>query len=122
MKQKDQAPNETAISSAPLTGSRKVYIPGKLHNIKVAMREITLTDTVHKFNGSNKIEKNPSITVYDTSGPYTDTNYKIDLKQGLPRLREEWILNRGDVQQETDFSSEYCRKRLADTSLDHLRF
>ena len=122
MKQKDQAPAETVISSAPLTGSRKVYVPGKLHNIKVAMREITLTDTVHKFNGNNKVEKNPSITVYDTSGPYTDADYKIDLKQGLPRLREEWILNRCDVQQETDFSSEYCRKRLADQSLDHLRF
>jgi len=122
MKQKDQAPAETVISSAPLTGSRKVYVPGKLHNIKVAMREITLTDTVHKFNGNNKVEKNPSITVYDTSGPYTDADYKIDLKQGLPRLREEWILNRGDVQQETDFSSEYCRKRLTDKSLDHLRF
>ena len=122
MKQKDEAPNETVISSAPLTGSRKVYVPGKLHNIKVAMREITLTDTVHKFNGDSKVEKNPSITVYDTSGPYTDANYKIDLKQGLPRLRGEWILSRGDVQQETDFSSEYCRKRLADKSLDHLRF
>jgi len=122
MKQKVEAPAETVISSAPLTGSRKVYVPGKLHNIKVAMREITLTDTVHKFNGSNKVEKNPSITVYDTSGPYTDANYKIDLKQGLPRLREEWILGRRDVQAETDFSSDYCRKRLADKSLDHLRF
>ncbi len=122
MKQKDQAPTQTSITSEPLTGSKKLYVEGKLHNIKVAMREITLTDTVHKFNGSNKVEQNPSITVYDTSGPYTDPNYKIDLKQGLPRLREEWILGRGDVEQETDFSSEYCRKRLADKSLDHLRF
>ncbi len=121
-KAQDQAPTQAGITSEPLTGSRKVYVPGKLHNIKVAMREITLTDTVHKFNGSNKVEKNPSITVYDTSGPYTDSNYKIDLKQGLPRLREEWILKRGDVEQETDFASEYCRKRLADKSLDHLRF
>ena len=122
MKKKDQSPAQTVISSEPLTGSRKVYVPGKLHNINVAMREITLTDTVHKFNGSDKVEKNPSITVYDTSGPYTDSNYKINLKQGLPRLREEWILSRGDVQQETGFASEYCRKRLADKSLDHLRF
>lgn len=122
MKQKDQAPTQTSVTSEPLTGSRKIYVQGKLHNIKVAMREITLTDTVHKFNGNNKVEKNPSITVYDTSGPYTDSNYKIDLKQGLPRLREEWITGRGDVQQETDFASEYCRKRLADKSLDHLRF
>ena len=105
-KEKDQAPAQTGVTSQPLTGSRKIYVPGKLHNIKVAMREIMLTDTVHKFNGLNKVEKNPSITVYDTSGPYTDSHYKIDLKQGLPRLREEWILNRGDVEQETDFSSE----------------
>ena len=121
-KAQDQAPTETGITREPLTGSRKIYVPGKLHNIKVAMREITLTDTVHKFNGSNKVEKNPSITVYDTSGPYTDANYKIDLKQGLPRLREEWILKRGDVEQTPDFASEYSRKRLADKTLDHLRF
>jgi phosphomethylpyrimidine synthase len=122
MKKKDQAPDQIAISSEPLTGSRKVYVPGRLHNIKVAMREITLTDTVHKMNGDNKVEKNPSITVYDTSGPYTDAHYKIDVKQGLPRLREGWILGRGDVEQEVEFASDYCRKRLADTSLDHLRF
>ncbi len=122
MKKKDQAPTQTGVTSEPLTGSRKVYVPGKLHDIKVAMREITLTDTVHKFNGTNKVEKNPSITVYDTSGPYTDSNYKIDLKQGLPRLREEWILKRGDVEQEKDYASEYGRQRLADKSLDHLRF
>ena len=122
MKKKDQAPTQNGITREPLTGSRKVYVPGKLHNIKVAMREIELTDTVHKFNGSNKVEKNPSITVYDTSGPYTDANYTIDLKRGLPRLREEWILQRGDVEQETDFASEYSAKRLADKSLDHLRF
>ena len=71
MKTKDKAP----ISSEPLTGSRKVFVKGKLHNISVAMREITLTDTVHKFNGSNKVETNPVVTVYDTSGPYTDANY-----------------------------------------------
>ncbi len=52
--------------------SKKIYMPGKLHPLKVAMREITLTDTVHKFNGTNRVEKNPPVTVYDTSGPYTD--------------------------------------------------
>jgi phosphomethylpyrimidine synthase len=121
-KAQKQAPKQTGITSQPLTGSRKIYVPCKLHNIKVAMRQITLTDTVHKMNGLNKVEKNPAITVYDTSGPYTDAHYKIDLKQGLPRLREEWILNRGDVEQEGNFSSEYSHKRLADKSLDHLRF
>jgi len=121
-KAQEQAPKQTGITTQPLTGSKKIYVPGKLHNIQVAMREITLTDTVHKFNGLNKVEKNPSITVYDTSGPYTDAHYKVDLKQGLPRLREEWILKRGDVEQEANYSSEYSHKRLADKSLDHLRF
>ena len=122
MKTKDKAPNQSVISSEPLTGSRKVYVKGKLHNIGVAMREITLTDTVHKFNGSNKVETNPAVTVYDTSGPYTDANYKIDLKKGLPRLCEEWIVKRGDVEQLTDISSEYGKQRANDTSLDSLRF
>jgi len=122
MKTKDKAPNQNVISSEPLTGSRKVFVKGKLHNISVAMREITLTDTVHKFNGSNKVETNPSVTVYDTSGPYTDANYKIDLKKGLPRLREEWIVKRGDVEQLSDISSEYGKQRANDTGLDSLRF
>ena len=122
MKTKDKAPNQSIISSEPLTGSRKVYVKGNLHNISVAMREITLTDTVHKFNGSNKVETNPSVTVYDTSGPYTDANYKIDLKKGLPRLREEWIINRGDVEQLETVSSEYGTQRANDKALDSLRF
>jgi phosphomethylpyrimidine synthase len=111
-----------AISTTVLPASKKIYVPGKLHPLKVAMREITLTDTVHKFNGNNKVEKNAPVTVYDTSGPYTDPNITIDLKKGLPRLREEWILGRGDVQQLEQFSSQYCRQRMADSKLDHLRF
>ncbi|MEO8759801.1 MAG: phosphomethylpyrimidine synthase ThiC [Bacteroidia bacterium] len=122
MKSKDKAPNQEVISKEPLTGSRKVFVQGKLYNIKVAMREITLTDTVHKFNGSDKVEKNPSVTVYDTSGPYTDANYTIDLKKGLPRLREEWIVNRGDVEQLPTVSSEYGTQRMNDKNLDSLRF
>jgi len=119
---KEHTPNENVITRAPLTASKKIYVEGKLHNIKVAMREITLTDTVHKFNGSNKTEKNSPMVVYDTSGPFTDPNVKIDLKKGLPRLREEWILDRGDVEELNDFTSDYCRIRLEDKNLDALRF
>jgi len=122
MKTKDKAPNQNVISTEPLTGSRKVFVKGKLHNIKVAMREITLTDTVHKFNNSNKVEKNPSVTVYDTSGPYTDASYTVDLKKGLPRLRQDWIVKRGDVEQLDTVSSEYGTQRMNDKSLDSLRF
>ncbi|MBS1646850.1 MAG: phosphomethylpyrimidine synthase ThiC [Bacteroidetes bacterium] len=119
---KDKAPQQDVITRQPLTASRKIYVEGTLHNIKVAMREITLTDTVHKFNNSNKVEKNEALTVYDTSGPYTDPNVEIDLKKGLPRLREEWIMKRGDVEQLKDISSEYGKTRANDKSLDALRF
>jgi len=113
---------ENKITRNPLTGSRKIYVQGKIHDIKVAMREIVLTDTVHKFNGSNKIEQNPTVTVYDTSGPFTDPDVTIDLEKGLPRLREQWILDRGDVDQMAEISSEYGLQRLNDSKLDNLRF
>lgn len=108
-----------SITTEPISGSRKIYVPGKLHNIKVAMREITLSPT-KLANG--KVEENPPVVVYDTSGPYTDPNISINLKKGLPKLRQQWILDRGDVEQLTDFSSEYCKKRLANPDLDSLRF
>ncbi|MFL5753394.1 MAG: phosphomethylpyrimidine synthase ThiC [Bacteroidia bacterium] len=119
---KDKTPNQSVITREPLTASRKIYVQGKLHDIKVAMREIVLTDTVHKFNGSNKVEKNDPVTVYDTSGPYTDPDFEIDLKKGLLRLREEWISKRGDVEELPGISSEYGRQRMNDKSLDTLRF
>lgn len=116
---KEQTIEQSIISKEPLTGSKKIYVQGKLHNIKVAMREITLSPT-KLSNG--KTEENFPVIVYDTSGPYTDSNTTIDLKKGLPRLREEWILKRNDVEQLADFTSEYCRNRLTDKNLDHLRF
>jgi len=122
MKTKSKTPNQTVISKEPLTGSKKIYVNGKIHNIKVAMREITLTETVHKFNGKDKVEKNDAVTVYDTSGPYTDPNIQIDLKKGLPRLRQDWIVQRGDVEQQTEIGSEYGKQRMNDKSLDSLRF
>jgi phosphomethylpyrimidine synthase len=110
MNKKDKAPAQVSITREPLTGSRKVYIPGKNHNIKVAMREISLAG------------KNAPLTVYDTSGPFTDPLQDIDLKKGIPRLREAWILEQNDVEQLSDFTSEYCRKRAADKTKAHLRF
>ncbi|MGM0579180.1 MAG: phosphomethylpyrimidine synthase ThiC [Bacteroidota bacterium] len=116
---KEHAPQENGISRDPLPGSRKIYVKGELHDINVAMREIMLSPT--KLS-TGKIEENPSAVIYDTSGPYTDPNYEIDLKKGLPRIREEWVLKRGDVEQLDNFSSEYFSERLADKKLDHLRF
>ncbi len=116
---KDKAPNETVISTEPISGSKKIYVKGKIHNINVAMREIILSPT-KLHNG--KIEKNAPVTVYDASGPYTDSSIQIDIKKGLPRLREQWILDRHDVEELKEVSSQYGNERLNDKSLDHLRF
>jgi phosphomethylpyrimidine synthase len=99
--------------------SKKVYVEGKLHPIKVGMREIQLSDTL---NSNGSVEQNTPVTVYDTSGPFTDPQFTIDLSKGLPRLREQWILDRNDVEILNDFSSEYSAERMRDKSLDKLRF
>ncbi|MFV8358498.1 phosphomethylpyrimidine synthase ThiC, partial [Flavobacterium sp. XS1P32] len=111
--------NEEKISRTPFPNSTKIYVDGILHPIKVAMREIALADT-KMSNG--RIEKNPPVTVYDTSGPFTDPNIEIDIRKGLPRIREQWILDRNDVEELTEISSEYGKKRLNDEKLNELRF
>lgn len=111
--------NQDKISRTPFPNSKKTYIDGEIYPIKVAMREISLADT-KLSNG--RIEKNPAVTVYDTSGPYTDPNIQIYVRKGLPRIREQWILDRNDVEELTEISSEYGKSRLNDQKLDHLRF
>lgn len=103
--------------------SQKVYLPGKLYpNIRVAMRKVEQVPSV-SFEGEEKIvTPNPEVYVYDTSGPFSDTEMSIDLKKGLPRMREEWIVGRGDVEQLPEITSEYGQMRRNDKSLDHLRF
>jgi phosphomethylpyrimidine synthase len=118
----EKTPTQGSITREPLPASKKVYVPGKLHNIKVAMREIELSDTVNKLAKIEKIEKNPSVTVYDTSGPFTDPDKEIDLTKGIERIRQEWILQRGDVEELSDVSSDYGKQRLEDASLNALRF
>jgi len=119
MKKEEQLPTDKSISTTPFPNSKKVYVKGELHNIKVAMREITVSET--KVRGKQSIANEP-VVVYDTSGSYTDTSVTIDVKKGLPRLREEWILKRGDVEQLDNISSEYGRERLENSELKHLRF
>lgn len=104
--------------------SEKVYLKGQLFpEIKVAMRQVKLMPTVTlDENGEKHMRENAPVLVYDTSGPFGDKNISIDLKQGLPRMREEWIKQRGDAEQLNEITSEYGRMRLADKSLDHLRF
>lgn len=110
---------EQKITQTPFPNSKKVYIPGQLFPIQVAMREITLSPTKLSKGG---IEINPPVTIYDTSGPYTDEQAQIDIRKGLPRLRENWILDRQDVEVLPQISSEYGKERLADSELDELRF
>src|SRR5216110_2229246 len=90
----------------PLPSSRKIHVG----NLRVPMREISQSGG------------NPSLLVYDTSGPYTDPAARIDIQKGLPPLREAWIAQRGDCEILQGPSSEYGRKRLTDPKLAELRF
>ena len=104
--------------------SEKVYLSGTIYpDIKVGMRKVSQVPTVTvDADGSKTEHANPDVYIYDTSGFYSDPSFKIDLKKGLPRLREKWILSRGDVEQLPEITSEYGRMRRDDRSLDHLRF
>ena len=88
-----------AITRQPLAGSRKVYVAGlRYPYLRVPMREIRQAPTVvHGANGAATIG-NPPLTAYDSSGPYTDPEQSIDLRKGLPAIREEWIRSRGAVE------------------------
>ncbi|PWK86644.1 phosphomethylpyrimidine synthase ThiC [Fulvimonas soli] len=102
----------------PIPGSRKVYAQGSRADLRVPLREIAQADTPTLFGG----EKNPPITVYDTSGPYTDPDYRVDLAAGLPPLRAAWIAERGDTERLADLSSSFGRQRAADPRLAPIRF
>ncbi len=114
--------NETVRLSEDVTGpfpnSRKIYVEGAQDGVRVPMREIS-QDVTHGFDGD---EENPPIYVYDTSGPYTDPEAKIDLLKGLPPLRDAWIEARNDTQMLSGPSSEFGHKRQTDPELAHLRF
>ncbi|WP_250508836.1 phosphomethylpyrimidine synthase ThiC [Caballeronia sp. GACF4] len=107
-----------AAAIAPLPNSRKVYVTGSTPDIRVPMREITQSDTPDSFGG----EKNPPVYVYDTSGPYSDPDAKIDIRSGLPALRAGWIEARGDTEELAGLSSEFGRERAADPKTAELRF
>jgi phosphomethylpyrimidine synthase len=114
--------NKTAAllddATRPFPSSRKIFVPGSRPDLKVGMREVTLTPTPT----SGGAEENPPITVYDTSGPYTDPTAKIDLRAGLAPMRETWIAERNDSEELNGPSSEYGRARERDPKLASLRF
>jgi phosphomethylpyrimidine synthase len=102
----------------PIAGSRKIYVEGSRAGVRVPMREIGQADTPASFGA----QKNPPITVYDTSGPYTDPEAHIDLLRGLSPLRDPWITARDDTDLLEGPSSSYGRARQHDPKLAHLRF
>ena len=97
--------------------SKKIYVEGN-NNIKVPFREISLSDTASQFGA----EKNNPVVVYDTSGPYTDPAYEIDIRNGLPALRSQWILDRGDVEELDGPTSDFGKERQSDPELEKMRF
>ena len=101
----------------------KAYMQGKLFPQIKGWNDQGLTSTptvVKDERGIPHTEPNAPVYIYDTSGPYSDPNYQVDLKKGLPRMREQWILDRNDTEQLKEVTSEYGKQRLADHSLDHL--
>jgi phosphomethylpyrimidine synthase len=102
----------------PLPGSRKVYVEGSRPDIRVPMREISQTDTPASFGS----EKNPPVLVYDTSGPYTDPEIRMDIRSGLASLRAGWIEERADTEVLSGLSSTYGRQREQDPQLSAMRF
>ena len=120
MKKTGQIPGKDAVSCTPFPGSEKIFLPGSIHpGLQVAMRAINLADT--KLS-SGSTQSNPPVIVYDTSGPYTDPGAEIDIRKGLPRTREQWIIDRNDVERLQEVSSDYGRQRQRDDSLSPLRF
>ncbi|MGB5309259.1 MAG: phosphomethylpyrimidine synthase ThiC [Arenicellales bacterium] len=105
-------------SVADFPGSRKIYVQGSRPDIRVPMREILLSDT--QLNDG--VEKNRPVTVYDTSGAYTDPDVAIDIQQGLAPIRENWITERNDTELLTGLSSKFGLQRENDEKLDGLRF
>jgi phosphomethylpyrimidine synthase len=114
------AANATVDQAAiePLPRSRKIYVPGSRPDLLVPMREVSQSDTPASYGA----EANPPVVIYDTSGPYTDPNVKIDIRSGLPPLRAGWVAERGDTEDLGAPSSTYGRERLADDKLAELRF
>ncbi|GAL29370.1 hydroxymethylpyrimidine phosphate synthase ThiC [Vibrio variabilis] len=111
------------LSVTPYPNSEKTYIQGSRSDLQVPMRKISLSDSLIGGNQDNPVyEPNEPIHVYDTSGLYTDPQHDIDLYNGLPKLREQWIEERLDTEVLDGVTSEFAKERLADETLDELRY
>ena len=118
----DQFLNETASldpeALKSFAKSKKVYVTGSRTDLKVPFREISLSDTPSSFGA----EKNPPVMVYDTSGPYTDPDYQIDIRNGLPSLRSQWIDERNDTEFLDGPTSVFGHERKTNPELTKMRF
>jgi phosphomethylpyrimidine synthase len=103
---------------APFPNSEKVYVQGSRPDLRVPFRKITQDDTPSQMGA----EKNPPIYVYDTSGPYTDPQAKIDIRAGLAPIRAKWIDERNDTERLSGPTSTFGQDRLHDPKLVALRF
>lgn len=112
------------ITRDPFPASEKIYVKGEIHeDVNVAMRQISLTDSKAMFTKGQFVkDKNEPVVVYDTSGPFTDPSVEIDVKKGIPAIRQKWIEGRKDVEQLDEISSDFGKERLYNSDLDHLRF
>ena len=108
------------ITTGPIAGSEKVYVPGIQHEMRVPMRKISQAPT--KGFGNDEPEENPPIYVYDCSGPYTDATAEIDIYKGLEKIRENWIEKRADVERLEGHSSAFTNRRARDPKVDEIRF
>ena len=109
------------ISKYP--NSEKIYVQGRIFpDVRVAMRRINLYPTVKIEDGKRVEYPNAPVVVYDTSGPYTDPDYTVDLNLGLPRLRQKWVIDRDDTVELPEITSEYGRERRDNPALDAIRF
>ncbi|EDJ5537787.1 phosphomethylpyrimidine synthase ThiC [Salmonella enterica] len=111
------------LEGTAFPNSKRIYVTGSQHDIRVPMREIQLSPTlISRTKDHPQYEENEAIPVYDTSGPYGDPDVAINVQQGLAKLRQPWIEARADVETLSDRSSAYTRERLTDEGLDALRF
>jgi len=108
--------NEDALK--PFANSKKIYIQGSTSDIQVPFREISISDTPSEFGA----EKNAPVLVYDTSGPYTDPKYYINIQNGLPPLKTKWIEDRQDTEILDGPTSVYGQERKIDPELEKMRF
>ncbi len=112
-----------AASVKPLPASSKIYLTGSRSDMRVPMREIKLTPTpIAGKDGNAALEQNPPLRVYDCSGVYTDPAVQIDIRKGLPPVREQWVIERDDTEVLASETSRYTQSRLHDAALEHLRF